>query len=82
MPQRALVGHLRVGDLGDERRPQPVRAADFGPWGLNGGDRLLEWLHDLHQAIQLGGIEPGPDLSGIAKLALLVDAEDHRAERP
>src|SRR3954447_10388712 len=81
LTQPAGAGPLGEADLGDEPRLDPVGALRQRLDGLAEGRLVrLERVELLAQVRQRPGVEPGADLAGVAQDAVLVVADEQRAE--
>jgi hypothetical protein len=82
VPQSTVVAPLGERDLGDELGLDPVRALGLeAAWGIH--ERGLILLERQQKLVELREgliVETGADLSGIAQLAVLIDAEQQGAE--
>ena len=80
MAQHAVGRDFGKGDLGDELRFDPVRAAHRRARRLDGRRLALEPVEPLAQIEHRVGIEAGADLAGIDEPVGTVHAEQQRAE--
>jgi hypothetical protein len=80
VPQNAVIRHFGEGDLRDELGLDPVRALAVGAGHFQQGLLRLERPHQIHQLFDELGVEPGPDLAGVAQATAFADAKQERTE--
>ena len=80
MAQHLVGGDLGIGDLGDQFGAHPFGAAHRRAGGVDGRFVDGERVELFAQFVHAGDGEAGADLARIAKLPVLVDAEQQRAE--
>src|SRR3546814_1133032 len=82
MADDALRGEFREGDLSDQCRLHPVRAAGFGAWRFDRRLLDLDPAQLFAQILEGRHREARSGLAGVAELLVLMDGEEQRAQRP
>ena len=80
MAQHALIGHLRICDLCDQARLQPVGAADSRAGCLDRRHHHFQRSHQIKEAGHLAVVETRTDLPRVAQFTVFVDPKQQGAK--